>query len=369
MKHALLLCPAALLILAACHKSEQKVAEETPLIDVALPETGSVVLTKTFPGYLSADKTVDIVARVNGYLRQVCYTDGQFVRRGDVLFRIEDTAYRDAVTQAEAALNTARAELEYNTKNFDAMTRALESDAVSRISVSQAESAMKTSEADVRNAEAALRSARTTLGYCEILAPFDGHVTASTVDVGTYLAGEGAAETLATIYADSRLKAQFNVAEAAYVNNLTATAAEQGLDLHAVPLSFADSLNHAYTANLYYIAPDVDTATGTLAMSAEVDNPYGELKAGMFTNISLPYDRAEDAIMVKTASISTGQAGKYLYTLNDSNQVVYTPIKIGDEVRDSMTIVTSGLTPRTRYVTRAMLKVRDGMTVKPHEVK
>ncbi|MCM1310607.1 MAG: efflux RND transporter periplasmic adaptor subunit [Bacteroides sp.] len=369
MKHAFLWIPALMVLLPACKKEKTQTDNEIQTVNVALPETDTVVLTKTFPGYLEAQNTVELVARVNGYLKEKCYADGQYVKKGTVLFKIEDTQYRDAITRAEAALHTAQSTLDYDSRNYEAMKKALESDAVSKISVIQAESDMKNSEASVRDAKAALETARTNLDYCQIRAPFNGHVTASEVSVGSYLSGEGSAQPLATIYEDSKLKAVFNVAEASYVGNLRQIAKEQGLDLGKIPLTFADTLGHNYTADLFYIAPDVDVTTGTLAMYAYVDNTYGELKSGMFVNITLPYDKIDNATLVKTTSISTDQAGKYLYTISDSNRVVYTPIVVGDEAQDSMTVVKSGLKPGCRYVTQAMLKVRDGMEVKPIEVK
>lgn len=359
----------AMVLLPSCKKEKKQTGSELEAVNVAVPVTDTVVLTKTFPGYLEAEKTVELVARVNGYLSEKCYNDGDYVKKGTILFKIEDTQYRDAVARAEAALNTAYSTLEYNSKNYEAMKKALESDAVSQISVIQAESDMKNSEASVRDARAALETAKTNLGYCLIRAPFDGHVSASEVSVGSYLSGEGSAQPLATIYEDGRLKATFNVAEASYIGNLKEIAKAQGLDLGKIPVTFADTLQHNYTANLYYIAPDVDVTTGTLAMYAYVDNPYNELKSGMFVNITLPYDKIDNATLIKTTSVSTDQAGKYVYTLNDSNKVVYTPIVIGEQTMDSMTVVKSGLKPDARYVTQAMLKVRDGMEVKPITVK
>lgn len=369
-RQILIIIPALLFILPSCHKKNtDKSADQPETVNVAVPEIDSVVLYNTYPGYLEATQSVDLMARVNGYLKEITYNDGQFVKKGTVLFRIEDTQYRDALAQAEASLNTARATLEYNSKNYEAMKRALQSNAVSQISVIEAESDMKNSEAAVKNAQAALETARTNLNYCTVRAPFDGHVSASPMSVGTYLTGAGQAQTLATIYDDSTLKATFNVAETTYIQDLSDVAQQRGLNLHAIPVNFSDSLAHSYVGDLYYIAPSVDTSTGTLSMSAHVRNPYGELKPGMFVSISLPYKYLSDAILVKSASISTDQAGKFLYTVNDSNRVVYTPIVVGDDVRDSMTIVSSGIKPGERYVTQALLKVRDGMTVKPNLTK
>lgn len=354
----------------SCSKKKAAAPEQEEMeVSVALPQVDSVTLTRTYPGSLIADNQVELVARVNGYLRAKTYADGQYVAPGTVLFRIEDTQYRDAVAQAEAQLRTAKATYEYNSRNYEAMKKALLSDAVSQMSVAQAESEMKNSLAAIRNAEAALETARTTLSYCTVRAPFGGHVTAPTMSVGNFVAGGASPVTLATIYDDAKLQAVFNVEDSDYLTEVKSGGASSGLNFSAIPLSFADTLRHSYTGNLIYVAPDVDASTGTLVLKAKVDNPYGELKAGMYTTITLPYRHLDNAILVKDASIGTDQAGKYLYVVNDSSKVVYTPIQVGELVNDSMRVVTSGITPKSRYVTQALLKVRDGMKVKPVTVK
>jgi multidrug efflux pump subunit AcrA (membrane-fusion protein) len=96
-----------------------------------------------------------------------------------------------------------------------------------------------------------------------------------------------------------------------------------------------------------------------------VDNPYKELRPGMYATVNMPAETLNQAILVKDASIGTDQLGKYLYVVNDSNKVVYTPIKVGDLYQDSLRIVNSGIDKNSRYVTTALLKVRDGMKVNP----
>lgn len=106
-----------------------------------------------------------------------------------------------------------------------------------------------------------------------------------------------------------------------------------------------------------------------MALRARVENKYGELRDGMYVTVSLPYKVDPKAVLVKDASISTDQLGKFVYVLNDSNKVVYTPITVGDMANDSMRVVLSGISGGTPYVTKAMLKVRTGMEVKPRYVK
>lgn len=357
---------AAGLIVASCgghKKGDIEMAEQT--IDVALPEVDSVTISTTYPGELTANQKVAVVARVSGQLISKSYDGGDFVNKGDVLFRIEDSKYRDAVQQANAALTTALSAKEYAQSHYDAVKKALESDAVSKMEVNQAESSLRQAEASIQNARAALETARTNLSYCTITAPISGLTTGATMDVGNYVNGEGNAVTMTTIYDNSVLTANFSV------DSSQAMEPEMADDsrLSHIPLSFADSVAHTYYGDLSYVAPVVNDNTGTLDLQCKVPNTYNELRPGMFVKVDLPDKILPRAILVKDAAISTDQLGKYLYVVNDSNTVIYTPIKVGPLYRDSLRVVYSGITPDSKYVTQALLKVKDGMKVKTNVVK
>lgn len=352
------------LLLASCH-SDKKAAENYVMpVDVALPEVDSIVLHKSYPAYAAACDEADVVARVNGMITAKHFKDGQWVAAGAPLFSVETTTYADAVAKAEAALNTAIASNDYATKQYNAMKLALESDAVSRMDVIQAESNMRQSEASIRTARAALSQAKTQLGYCTIRAPFAGRVASAEVIVGSYVSGEGAPQKITTVVNDRDMKVLFSVEDAQYLL-LTQTEAGKEVDLNHVPVQFGDSILKTYYGRMDYSSPTVDRSTGTIGMRLHLDNPDGELKSGMYATISLPYALEPKAILIKDASIGTDQLGKYVYLVNDSNRVVYNPIKVGELVRDTLRLVTAGLAPTDRYITKAMLKVRDKMTVKP----
>ena len=157
----------------------------------------------------------------------------------------------------------------------------------------------------------------------------------------------------------------FNVEDAAHERMLSQMALDNDTVMKTVVLQFEERLPHSYRGTLTYLAPDVNTGTGTLQMRAVVDNPYGELRDGMYVDVLVPSEIVSHAMLVKDASLGTDQLGRYLYTVNDSDRVVYTPVKVGELYDDSLRIVTSGITPSTRYVTRALLKVRDGMAIRP----
>ncbi len=337
----------------------------TLAISVAKPIVKDITLTKDYPGYLTTEKTVNLVARVNGTLQSVSYAPGGRVKKGQLLFVIEPTLYNDKVAQAEAELKTAQAQLEYARNNYSRMKEAVKSDAVSQIQVLQSESSVTEGVAAVSNAEAALSTARTNLGYCYVRAPFDGTISKSTVDVGSYVGGSLQPVTLATIYKDDQMYAYFNVADNQWLE-MSMNNQQPTKELpKKIMVQLGKEGTESYPATLDYLSPNVDLNTGTLMVRANFDNPQGVLKSGLYVSITLPYGEADHAILVKEASIGTDQLGKFLYAVNDSDIVHYRHIEIGQLINDTLRQGLGGLSPQQRYVTEALMKVRDGMKIKP----
>lgn len=361
-----ILFAAILAVSAGCSSKENKngMHEAVPVVDVALPVTDSLTVYREYPAQLKAAADVGVVARVSGNITGKYFKDGQYVKKGDLLFTIESTQYDDAVSKARAALETANAETEFARRQYAAMQQAIKSNAVSQMELQKSKSALDQGEAAIKNAKAALSDAMTNLNYCSVRAQGNGHISAATVDVGDFVSVTG--QPLATIYDDSSLSAEFAIEETGYLN--TAGNPDHA-QLSHIPVTFSDTVIQPYYGTLTYVAPDVDTSTGTLTLKVKLDNKDGALKSGMYAIVHFPAEKLTDAILVKDASVGTDQQGKYLYTLNDSDKVVYTPIKTGDLYHDTLRIVTSGIDRDTRYVTKALLKVRDGMAVKPALVK
>ncbi len=369
MKKVMITFALAACTLAACDKnktSSSGAAMEALPVEVAKPVVKNVTLTKDYPGYLEAESTVDLVGRVNGTLQAKNFAPGSRVRQGQVLFVIEPTLYENAVKQAEATLKTARADLEYAANSYQRMKEALKSDAVSRIQVLQAESNVASSQAAVSNAEAALKTARTNLSYCYVKAPHNGVVDVSNYSVGAYIGGALQPVKLATLYTDDRMYSYFDVADNQY---LTFQLAQQHgkipADEHFVTLRLGTDGSQTWRAKLDYLSPNVTLSTGTIRLRAELDNPQGILRPGMFVSVTLPYSEMQNAVLVDNASIGTDQLGKFLYVVNDSNIVNYRHIETGQLTEGNMRIVRNGLSPSERYVTKALLKVRQGMRIRP----
>lgn len=356
----------ALLALGAgCSDKKSAAAGDGPMeVSVAYPAVDSVVIHQTYPAYLKSSRSADVVVRVNGNIIAKHYTDGEYARQGQPLLSIDPTTYRNKLQQAEAQLASAIASEEFASRQYEAMKKALESDAVSKMDVIQAESSWREAQAQIKNCRAAVDNARQMLGWCTVRAPFPGQISAPNYTIGAYVGGEGSPVTVATIVNDSIVRANFSVTDNRFLQ-LTETPEGKRVRLDSVPVTFGDSIAKTYYGRFNYSGLEVDTSTGTIRMRLEIDNSARELRQGMYCSVHLPVAIDPKAVLVLDAAIGTDQLGKYLYVVNDSDKVVYTPIEVGELVRDSLRIVNKGITPSDRYVTKALLKVRDGMEVKP----
>ena len=356
--------------LVSCHHaSDKSQAEVAETVDVAMPTVENVTLSNVYPGYLTANSSVDVVAKVNGQIVSKNFESGAMVQKGQVLFTIDPSTYLDQVKQAEATLTTANSTRDYAKAHYEAVKKALESDAVSKMEVIQAESAYEQAESSIKSATAALADARRLLGYCTVVAPITGRVADGVYSVGTYVSGQAAPVVVTTVYDNTTVSANFAIEDDIYHDIINSISRQDSLNYNKVPVIFEEPMPHDYTGEISYLAPALNNSTGTLNIKCRIDNPYDELRAGMYVKVDLPYGRLDNAILVNDASIGSDQLGKYLYVVNDSDKVVYTPVTVGPLYHDSLRVIEKGITPKDRYVTKALLKVRDGMTVKPHLVK
>ena len=355
----------ALLALTACHKKETGTSINSMAlpVEVAKPTVRDITLTREYPGQLTADATISVVGRVNGTIIKRSFTEGGRVKKGDLLFVIEPTLYENAVAQAEAALKTATAQQEYAENNYERMKIAINSDAVSQIELLQAKSNVESTTAAVANAKAALKTARTKLGYCYIKAPADGTIGLRMQPVGAYVAGEMSPVELCRIYKDDIMYAFFNIPDVQWLRKLQKGGS--GIDQSRISFTLGEGKSITRDATIDYLSPNVNTGTGTLQIRATLPNSDGALKPGSYISIAMPYDEVKNGVLIKDASIGTDQLGKYIYVVDKLGEVEYRRIEAGSIIDDTLRLVTSGLGPDESYVTKALLKVRSGMKVTP----
>ena len=358
-----------LLFITGCGKKESSSPMETLPVEVAKPWVENVTLTRDYPGYLKGETSVDIVGRVNGTLLSKLYPSGTRVKKGQTLFVVDPTLYQNAVKQAKANLKMAKANLNYAKNNYERMKEAIKTDAVSRIQLVQADTNVQSCEAEVSNAEAELKTAQVNLNYCYIKSPIDGIADLAEYADGAYISGEGNPVKLTTVYKYDKMYAYFDISDNQYLTfellrNPDTKIPEAD---HEVTLRVGADGAKTWQGKLNYLSPNFSLSTGTMRLRAELDNPDGVLKPGLYVSVTLPYAIAEKAVLVDNASIGTDQLGKYLYVVNDNNEVNVRHIEVGQLVDDNRRIVTSGLSPDERYVTKALMKVRQGMKIMPVE--
>lgn len=360
-----------MILFVGCSSKDNKEEAEISSIEVALPEEmDSVVIYSSYPSTLQSRSQADVVAKVNGQLLKKHFENGQYVTKGQILFSIEPTLYQSSVNEAKAQLNSALGQLEYAKKHLTALEQAYDANAVSEMDVIQARSSRSQAEASVNQARASLTTAMTRLGYCSVTAPVSGRITTSTLDVGAYVNGEASPVTLATIYDEKDLEAQFSITDYEYAAISTHGDGFRNPVYRSIPIYITssdspDDNTPSVKADLSYEAPSVDATSGNITLKARILDKSENLRPGMYGLVMLPTGVTDHALLVKDASISTDQRGKYLYVVNDSNKVVYTPIEVGELYNDTLRLVKKGLKSKDRYVTRAMISVRNGETVKP----
>ena len=340
-------------------------ASEARPVDVAEAFTDSVVLYNTYPGYLKAEYYAEVVGLVNGRLLSMNYQSGQYVTKGQPLFTIDPTLYTDALTRAEATLRSNESNLQYSKSHYEAVLKALEDNAVSKMEVLQAESDYEQAQASVNDSKAALHTAQVNLGYCTVVAPISGYISSNELSIGNYITGADSPVKLAEIYDNTHLYANFEVEESQYEKMTAGNKTIEDRLYKDVPLSFNQQLRNTYKADLTYVAPSVDRSTGTLTLQGKITNIDNELKEGMYVTVSLPYGENPKAVLVKDAAIATDQIGKYMYLVNDSNRVVKRRIETGELYHDSLRVINKGIEPGDKYITKALLTVRAGEPVKP----
>ena len=356
-------------MVTACAEKEVKQAP-LPQYSVEKPELRDIVYKLNYPGFLQSEQVVDIISRTEGYLQKMNVKPGQTVKEGDVLFVIEPKNYEDKLKEAEASLETAKANLKLAETTLERMQEAAKSQAVSELDVIQAQTQVDLCKASVKKAESGKSLAETNLDYCYVKAPCSGRISVNKVDVGNYVTPK---TMLATLYKDDNLYVNFSI-EASKLIWAQGQAKNSSIKLgkndafENVTVSLVDSKGnvYAYTAKLDYLSPSSDISTGTVDMRAVINNSSKDLNNGVLVNVSLPFKNVEKAVLIPESSIGTDQSGRYIYVV-ENDTVRYRSVQVGQLEADNKREIVKGLTSDEWYITQALTKVRNGQVIKPIE--
>lgn len=351
-----------------CHRAETApAAAKPPEVFVALPVTREVVEQEEFTGQLVAPETIEVRARVSGYLQKVFFQDGQLVEKGAPLFEIDPRPYQLEVNRAAAALSQARAHLERLKRQEERARDLLKKGATSQeqfdaVSFDRAESAAAVSAAAANQASAELN-----LEFTRISAKVAGRIGRRLVDPGNLVRAD---ETpLTSIVSVDPLYAYFDIDELTVLRLqrlLQAGTISTGLEAKVpVKIGLADEVSRfSLEGVINFIDNQVERSTGTLRARAVVANPKRMLSPGMFVRLQVPIGAPRKSLLVKEEALGTDQGQQFLYVLDSQNKVVYRRVKTGS-LQEGLRVIEEGITPQDKVIVTGLQRVRPGISVDP----
>lgn len=372
MKFRSLATPALLLsslvVLAGCGRGGPP-EMGPPEVTVARPLVRKVTDWDEYTGRVAAVESVEIRARVSGYLQAIHFHDGGLVKRGDMLFEIDPRPYQAALDEARAQLTSARVRLELAANDLNRAKRLFASRAISEEELDARTKAKREAEAAIEAGQAAEKAAALNLDFTRIKAPISGRIGRRLVTAGNLVSGEGKDATLlTTIVSVDPIHVYFTADERAFLRYTR--LAEQGIRpssrdaANPVRLQLADEQGFPHQGVMDFVDNVVDQATGTMQGRAIFPNPDGDLTPGLFGRIQLLGEGPYEALIVPDAAIGTDQAQRLVYVVADDGTVTPRPVTLGRSLGE-LRVVRSGLTAADRVVINGIQRVRPGSKVKP----
>jgi RND family efflux transporter MFP subunit len=356
----------ACVALSACEQNSF-VPPPPPKVDVGLPAQKSITRYLDATGNTAPIKNVDLVARVQGFLQSINYQDGTFVKEGTTLFTIEPETYKLKLEQALAAEAGAQASLKQAEADFKRQSDLVQRQAVSQATLDTSTSARDNAQANLQQAQVNTKIAAVNYGYTNVVAPFDGIVSAHLVSVGE-LVGASSPTQLATIVALDPIYVNFNVNEQD-VLRIRAEARRRGLtasDLTSLPVEVELQTESGYPhkGKLNYASPTINQSTGTLAVRGILPNADRVLLPGYYVRVRVPVEQEQAALLVPDVALGSDQAGRYVLVVSSDNVVEQRKVQTGP-LEGDLRVIESGLKPDDRVITAGLLRAIPGQKVEP----
>ena len=353
-------------LLAGCGEQNTYVPPPPPKVTVARATKQPVTRYLEATGNIAAVNSADLIARVSGFIEAIKYNDGDFVKKGDVLFIIEPKPYELKVEQAKASEASAKASLTKAEADYKRQVDLVPSGSASISTLDNALGTRDSAQATYNQAAVSTKLAENDLSYTSVTAPFDGRVTARKVSVGTFV---GTTTTvLATIVQNDPVYANFNISERD-VLNIRAEMARRGLtpqDLKKVPAEIGLQTEEGFPhkGHLDYASPTVDATTGTLVARAVLDNPKHVLLPGYFVRVRVPLGPPADALLVPDSALGSDQSGRYVLTVGKDNVVEEKSVEIG-ALKGTLRVIEKGIAPDDRVIVNGIQRAIPGQKVDP----
>lgn len=347
--------------LYGCTSKSEAQAPPAPAVTVAVPLVQAVQDWDEFTGRFEATQSVEVRARVGGYISGVHFRDGDYVLRGQLLFSLDPRPAQAALASARAQLAQAQAQLTLAQSELTRAETLLESQAISQAEVDTRRGALQTAQAAIAAANANVRARTLDLEFTRVTAPISGRVSDRRVDAGNLVAGgSSAADVLTTVVSSAPIHFVFDGSEAVLLKYQR--QARNG----AAPIQvrLQDEATFTRAGTLDFTDNAVDTASGVIRLRAVIPNADGFLKPGMFGQARLAGAGGYTAMLVPDAAIATDQARRIVYVVAADGSVAPKPVQLGPIV-DGLRVIRSGLQRTDRVIINGVQRIQaPGMKVK-----
>ncbi len=366
MKRALIpaLCGLVAIASSGCDKKEAPPAAP-PEVYVADIVQKDVPIYLELVGQTRGSQDVEIRARIEGYLDRVAFTEGSYVRTGDLLYQIDPKPLEATLANAKANLATAQARFDKTVTDVNRLTPLAKQQAVSQQELDNALSARDAAKAMLDAQKAAVDAVVLDLGYTKITAPLDGMVGTTMVKAGN-LVGRGESTLLTTISQTDPILFRAGISEAEYLRvakRIQETGVRVGQQA-VVELLLADGTAHPQKGRIDAVERAIDPTTGTLAVQFKFPNPQRVVRPGQYGRARFVLESRTAALLVPQRAVTELQNLFSVAVVGTGNKVEFRNVKVGPRV-DGLWVIEEGLKPGEKVIVEGLQKVRDGVTVTP----
>jgi RND family efflux transporter MFP subunit len=373
---SVLAIPLLTVALAGCDQSASQTkgaaAPPPPQVTVARPVKRMLADQNEFVGRFVAVDAVEVRARVSGYLDTIHFTDGQTIKKGDLLFTIDRRPFQAALNQAQANLAQAKANLAFAESDLERAQGLIRDSVISRQVYDQRTQAKRVAEASVLAQQAAVNQAELDLEFTELRAAVSGHIGDRRVSQGNLVMGGTAGTTtlLATIQSTDPIRFEFTLDEGSYLRYVRLSKLAPDLTTHGsnipVQLKLLDEQRHAHKGKMDFVDNAIDRSSGTIRARAEFPNAEGTFTPGMFGRIQVAAGPVEEALLIPEVAIGTEQVRKFVFVVDDQNIVRTKYVTLGP-TQDDLRVVLAGLLPEDRVIVNGLMRARAGVKVEPQQ--